>query len=377
MYSAVREEGHTMSRQTVFALVMLSSLPCCGGSVPTLSDSTDDLTGFEIAGQMKEARHGHFSALLQDGRVLIGGGAATDGPDSSTTYHKSAEIFDPDTGTSTPTGSISNPRMGDTGILLSDGRVVFASPLQHTRARTYPVEIFDPRTGKFTPIHFNPAFEKISRSMLLSDGKILSFGRSGVISTIDPETGEFEFKNRLAVPRSAYSSTPLRDGRVLITGGVNLEGSVVKISKIYDPSSNDFTETGGLIQERFRHLALLLQDGSVLIVGGRKGNPASSERVTGAERFDPTTKAFAEAGSPGSEQAWSGRVLQTGKVFLILRNGDVVLYDPENGTFHPTGDSIGRDYKLYTVTVLRDGRVLVIGGTRNGETMDQILAYSP
>ena len=68
-----------MSRQTVFALVMLSSLPCCGGSVPTLSDSTDDLTGFEIAGQMKEARYGHFSALLQDGRVLIGGGAATDG----------------------------------------------------------------------------------------------------------------------------------------------------------------------------------------------------------------------------------------------------------------------------------------------------------
>ena len=366
-----------MSRQTVFALVMLSSLPCCGGSVPTLSDSTDDLTGFEIAGQMKEARYGHFSALLQDGRVLIGGGAATDGSGESATYHKSAEIFDPDTGTSTATGNLSNARMGDTGILLHDGRVAFTNPLQHTRARTYPLEIFDPRTGNFTPIHFNPAFEKISRSMLLSNGKILAFGRSGVISTIDPETGEFEFKNRLAVPRSAYSSTPLRDGRVLITGGIYLEASVVKISQIYDPSSNDFTETGGLMHERFRHLALLLQDGSVLIAGGRKGNPASSEPVTGAERFDPTTKAFSEAGSPGSEQAWSGRVLQTGKVFLILRNGDVVLYDPENGTFHPTGDSIGRDYKLYTLTLLRDGRVLVIGGEKNGEATDQILAYRP
>ena len=353
--------------------VFLAAAEVC----PHLQNQPDDLKGFEIAGQMTEERYGHFSTLLQDGRVLTAGGAATDGTDSSRSYQKRAEIFDPDTGTSAATGNLSNARMEDTGILLPDGRVVFASANQHSGARTFPVEIFDPRTGRFTPIHFNPAFEKISKSMLLSDGKILSFGRSGVISTIDPETGEFEFKNRLAVPRGAYSSTPLRDGRVLITGGVNLEGSVVKISKIYDPSSNDFTETGGLIQERFRHLALLLQDGSVLIVGGRKGNPASSERVTGAERFDPTTKAFSEAGSPGSEQAWSGRVLQTGKVFLILRNGDVVLYDPENGTFHPTGDSIGRDYKLYTLTLLRDGRVLVIGGEKNGEAMDQILAYRP
>ena len=70
-------------------------------------------------------------------------------------------------------------------------------------------------------------------------------------------------------------------------------------------------------------------------------------------------------------------MLNTGKVFLILRSGDVVLYDPKNGTFHPTGDSIGRDYKLYTVTVLHDGRVLDIGGSRNGETLDQILAYRP
>ena len=359
-----------MTRQTFFAIAIISSLPCCCGSVPTLSDSTDDLTGFEIAGQMKEERYGHFSTLLQDGRVLTAGGAATDG-----SGHRSAEIFDPETGTSSATGNMSNARMDDKGTLLPDGRVVFASANQHSGDRTYPVEIFDPRTGEFTPIQFNPAFEKIARSTLLSNGKILAFGRSGVITTIDPETGEFEFRNRLAVPRGAYTATMLQNGRALITGGIT--DHAVRDSEIYDPSSNIITKVGDLTHERYGHTALLLPDGSVLIAGGRRGDPASPAQVTVAERYDPSTGTFSRAGSPGNEQIRAAAVLNTGEVFLILHSGDVVLYDPENGTFHPTGDSIGRDYKLYTVTVLRDGRVLVIGGTRNGETMDQILAYSP
>ena len=369
MCSSVGEVGQTLSRQSILAFVILSMLLGCG-SVPTSNESNIGQTGFEVAGQMVEKRSWHFSTLLQDGRILIGGGRATDGPG-----HRRAEIFDPDTGVSTPTGSMLNPRMGDTGILLPDGRVVFTSPLQHTRSKTYPVEIFDPRTGEFTPIQFNPAFEKISRSTLLSNGMILAFGRSGVITTIDPETGEFDFRNRLAVPRGAYTATMLQNGRVLIAGGV-IERAV-RDSEIYDPSSNIITKIGDLTHERFGHKALLLADGSVLIAGGGKGHPASRAEVTVAERYDPSTGTFSRAGSPGNEQIRAASVLDTGKVFLILRSGDVVLYDPENGTFHPTGDSIGRDYSLYTVTVLRDGRVLVIGGTRNGETTDQILAYTP
>lgn len=369
------EERIGMSVQRILAFIILSMLLGCGGTVPPSLESNAGPKGIAVAGQMTDKRYGHYSTLLQDGRVLIGGGAATGGSDAYPTYHSSAEIFDPETGSSRATGSMSTSRMGDKGTLLDDGRVVFASAIQHTRSKTYPVEIFNPRTGEFTPIQFNTAFEKISRSTLLSNGKILAFGRSGVITTIDPETGEFEFRNRLAVPRGAYTATMLQNGRVLIAGGV--VERAVRDSEIYDPSSNIITKVGDLTQERFGHTALLLPDGSVLIAGGRRGDPASPTQVTVAERYDPSTGTFSRAGSPGNEQIRAAAVLNTGKVFLILRSGDVVLYDPENGTFHPTGDSIGRDYSLYTVTVLRDGRVLVIGGTRNGETMDQILAYRP
>ena len=369
------EEPDAKSAQRILAFIILSIVMGCGDIAPTSVDSNNGPAGFRVAGHMTDKRYRHYSVLLQDGRVLIGGGAATGGSGAYTTYHSSAEIFDPETGSSRATASMSTARMGDKGTLLPDGRVVFASATQHTRATTYPVEIFDPRTGEFTPIQFNPAFEKISRSTLLSDGKILAFGRSGTISTINPETGEFEFRNRLAVPRGAYTATMLQNGRVLIAGGVIERAE--RDSEIYDPSSNIITKVGDLTHERYGHTALLLPDGSVLIAGGRRGDPASPAQVTVAERYDASTGTFSRAGSPGNEQIRTAAVLNTGKVFLILHSGDVVLYDPENGTFHPTGDSIGRDYSLYTVTVLRDGRVLVIGGTRSGETMDQILVYRP
>ena len=71
---------------------------------------------------MTDKRYGHYSILLQDGRVLIGGGAATGGSGSYATYHSSAEIFDPETGSSRATASMSTARMGDKGTLLPDGR---------------------------------------------------------------------------------------------------------------------------------------------------------------------------------------------------------------------------------------------------------------
>ena len=371
----VPEERNATPAQSTLVFFILSVLTGCGETVPTSTDSDIGPSGFSVAGKMTDKRHGHYSILLRDGRVLIGGGAASGGSGAYATYHSSAEIFDPETGSSRATHSMSTARMNDKGTLLADGRVVFASATQHTGAKTYPVEIFDPRTGEFAPIQFNPAFEKISRSMVLSDGKILAFGRFGTIWTIDPETGEFEFKNRLAVPRGAYTATMLRDGRALITGGIT--DRAVRDSEIYDPSSNVITKIGSLSHERYGHTALPLQDGSVFIAGGRIGDPASPTQVTAAERYDPTNGTFSPAGSPGNEQIRAAAVLNTGNVFFILRNGDAVLYDPENGTFHPTGHSIGPDYKLYSVTALRDGRVLVIGGSKDGETMDQILAYRP
>jgi hypothetical protein len=68
---------------------------------------------------MTDARYLHTATLLPDGRVLVAGGAFTDG-------RASAELYDPVTGTWTPTGSMTTGRLAFAATLLPDGRVLVA-----------------------------------------------------------------------------------------------------------------------------------------------------------------------------------------------------------------------------------------------------------
>jgi Flp pilus assembly secretin CpaC len=55
--------------------------------------------------------------VLSDGRVLIVGSSGASAP---------AELYNPRTGTISPTGSMSTVRSGPTAVLLPDGRVLVA-----------------------------------------------------------------------------------------------------------------------------------------------------------------------------------------------------------------------------------------------------------
>ena len=360
-----------MSVRMVSALLIVSSLMGCGGTVPTSPEGSSDLKGFEVAGKMTERRFWHASVLLQDGKVLITGGAATESPGyaPSSMFRASTEIFDPGTGTSSRGGNMSSARTRDMGILLPDGWVLFAG------AQQAPLEFFNPNTGRFTAAPFDPAFAIISSMTLLPNGKILTYYSLGV-AIFDPNTGNFTSLPETVVVRAGHTATLLRDGRVLIVGGGNAEG-MVKESEIYDPSSNTLTPTGDLKYERRGHRAILLPDGSVLIIGGSTGDEGSEASVTAAERYDPATGTFSSEGDPGIEPIRAATLLPSGSVFIIGHSGEVVLYDPATGAFGPTGDSIGENRALYTTTLLRDGRVLIVGGLKDLEATDHILIYRP
>ncbi|MDE2998849.1 MAG: kelch repeat-containing protein [Gemmatimonadota bacterium] len=360
-----------MSCRTISALLIASILMGCASPVPTSPEATSDLAGFEVAGQMTERRFWHASVLLQDGTVLITGGAATENPGqvSTSLFRASTEVFDPETGTSSRRGNLSVPRILDMGILMPDGRVLLAG------ADQAPLEFFDPQTGRFTPEPYLPAFARIWSITLLPNGKILTYYSLGV-AIFDPDTREFTSLSGTVVIRAGHTATLLRDGRVLIVGGGNASGAV-KESEIYDPTSNKLSRTGDLRYDRRDHRAILLRDGSVLVIGGTTGDEGDEESVTAAERYDPATGTFLSEGDPGFDAIHAATLLPSGEVFIIGDSGEVILYDPATGAFGPTGDSIGENRVFYTTTLLRDGRVLITGGLKDLQATDQILIYRP
>lgn len=81
---------------------------------------------YSPTGPMGTARMAHTATLLSDGRALIAGGLNFRDGDPGFRILVSAELYDPKSGTFSPTGSMGTARVGHTATLLPDGRVLIA-----------------------------------------------------------------------------------------------------------------------------------------------------------------------------------------------------------------------------------------------------------
>jgi len=95
---------------------------------------------FEPAGSLAQLREGHTATLLPDGRVLVVGGSGWDGGDLA-----SAEVWDPTTASFSPAGSLAQGRRGHTATLLPDGRVLIVGGRDGDPLAS--AEVWDPSEG--------------------------------------------------------------------------------------------------------------------------------------------------------------------------------------------------------------------------------------
>ena len=351
-------------------------------------------------GILRHPRGGwHTATLLQDGRVLVVGGLPqpfVSSPDIETL--KSAETFDPVIGSWAPASRMGLTRAGHTATLLSDGTVLVVGGLAGARAPwRSTAEVYDAlkdpwaRTGKLDP---GRGFHAATR---LVDGRVLVAGGPNYESAAvyDPSTGTWSSTGNLVEGRLFHTLTLPEDGRVLAVGGMRGFGSGatnIEMAEMYAPPNGTWTEAGRLQQERRWHTATLLEDSTVLIVGGMT---ADYEALQSAEIYEPTSGTWTPTGSMSQARALhtatglpDGRVLVAGGLreresdeFGVYVSGPPLasaeVYDPSTGTWSPV-ESMSEKRAYHVAVLLADGRVLVIGGTGEGQLMlDSTELFAP
>lgn len=343
-------------------------------------------------GSMADARFDFTATRLLDGRVLVAGGDL--GYDANPRALASAELFDPGTGTWTPTDPMSTGRYRHTATLLPDGKVLVAggnvigSDVAGIGCCLATAELYDPGTGTWTATGSMNAPRVDHTATLLHDGTVLVVGGDSYPDTglqrfpverYNPSTGTWSaaevVEGAFGLSGHGLADTLLPDGRILFEGNM-----------LYDPSTGSWSSTlnccfGGPLDTYIGEGTwTLLSDGEVLRAGGlsRVRDPDFSSTyspLSTAALYDPVGGGWRATGSlhVGRVDAAAallpdGRVLVLGGLdaYPTLHATDSAeLYDPAAGTWAATA-SMAEPRLGGIAILLLDGRVLIVGGGGTG-----------
>jgi len=354
-----------------------------GSSIVTVTTSS---AKFSPTGNMLQPRGYHTATQLTDGKVLMAGGATRADPLCAGGI-TSAELYDPNSGSFTKTGSLSAQRYAHTATLLQNGDVLLAGgfgsgydcedlgePSQSS------AEIYNPATGTFQTVGNMTMGRAGHTATLLANGKVLFVGggdqggstlpfygtASATSELYDPSANAFTSTGSMAAARFGHTATLLKNGKVLIAGGTDsYSDSPLSTTEIYDPATGHFVHTGSMAIPRAGHAAALLADGRVLITGGFNTGIINGQFgiSSTAELYDPATGSFSTTGQMGVMREEHTATLLPNGLVLVAGGGSPTaeVYDPSTGLFIPTS-SMETERTGHSATLLSNGRVLVAGG---------------
>ena len=290
-------------------------------------------------------------------------------------------------------------------LLLDDGRILatggFIGVANNNTLVPFPVpyaQIFDFGEGLWKPVGGNPIGKEtppvgpdiFNSAVMVPGGSVLVFGMgaageeggSGSVYLLDAGNDTWEFVADGGLQRFGTKTLVLRDGRVLIAGGVDLSGENSSVFgeisphvEIFDPHTRMWTRAADMPQVGTGpfHEMVVLQDGRVLAMH----RDFSNGDQPSAQLYDPLTDKWSFTGAmprisgiPVAQVLQDGRVLVTdAPAYSSKGYSESFLFYPEANTWesdekwdiritHP----MNRSRENHKLTLLPDGRVLATGG---------------
>ncbi|CAF4751815.1 unnamed protein product, partial [Rotaria sp. Silwood2] len=172
--------------------------------------------------------------------------------------------------------------------------------------------------------------------------------------------------------RRWHTATVLKNGKVLIAGGIGIDG-YLDSAELYDPPTRTWSIVDSMSSTRHMHTASLLPNGKVLIVGGHTYINDTSYSLNTAELYDPITNTWKNTGNMNyGREEHTASLLPNGKILItggysvsgqrFLKSAE--LYDPATETWTITGN-MNYTRQSQSASVLKNGKVLVAGGFNN------------
>jgi Galactose oxidase, central domain/Kelch motif len=276
-------------------------------------------------GSMNVARSHARAVLLSNGSVLVMGGCVNDCLSATT---NSAEIYNPNAGTFTATGSMVQARSDFAVTLLANGQVLVSGgctgfDVNGCTSVTNKTEIYDSSSGTWKASAALRAARYAMTATLLAGSKVLVAGGSTAAldalnssEIYDPTTKTWTLGAKMVQPRADYASIMLGTGKILFAGGENISGVSINNAELYNSSTGKFTATGNMTATRVEHTAVLLSNGKVLVSGGNNQTLGGATPLASAELYNPATGTWSATGSMSNARA--------GHTTTVLHNGNVV-----------------------------------------------------
>jgi len=179
-------------------------------------------------------------------------------------------------------------------------------------------------------------------------------------------TNTWQQGGALSTARTGATATLMADGRILIVGGKDGNGNALETAEVLNPDGT-IAPVPSMLTPRYGHSAILLHDGNVLVAGG---HTSGGGVVNSAELFDPVANTWRWASNTMADPRADFALSQLIDGNILVAGGDngsgplsgVEKFDLLTEAFKYIGH-LNTARKAHAASVLKDGRVLITGGS--------------